>query len=157
MEYGGFASLHEAAWNYQNNQVAAFNHLEDARMSYEKGLRKPGSVLVHTLHQGLRVPWAWQGHWAILALECLTVADELGQYHHWYKRANLWKPGIEKTRWKDLASTPMEDHWSSYISGVGSSGQPQAAILRASTGTWTVFRPCRPVDPESQGQNYRLQ
>ena len=39
VEYGGFASLHEAAWNYWNNWVAPFNHSEDARMSYEKGLQ----------------------------------------------------------------------------------------------------------------------
>ena len=38
VEYGGFAALHEAVWNYRNNRVATFNHSEDARMSYEKGL-----------------------------------------------------------------------------------------------------------------------
>ena len=39
LEYGGFGQLHDAAWNYQNNHVAAFTHSEDAHMSYEKALR----------------------------------------------------------------------------------------------------------------------
>ena len=50
VEYGGFGLLHEAAWNYRNNRVAAFNHSEDARMSYEKGVAEPGSFPVCTLH-----------------------------------------------------------------------------------------------------------
>ena len=125
VEYGGFASLHEAAWNYRNNQVAAFNHSEDARMSYEKGLQNLIVFLFAHYIEAFECHGARQGHRAILALECLTVADALGRYHHWYKRANLWKPGINKTRWKDLASAPMEDHRSSYISGLAALGSPK--------------------------------
>ena len=65
---------------------------------------------------------ALQGHRAILALECLTVANELGRYHHWYNREDLWKPGIEKTCWKDLSSVPQEDHQSSYTSRLAALG-----------------------------------
>ena len=62
---------------------------------------------------------------AILVLECLMVADELGRYHYWYKRANLQKPGIKKTHWKDLPSAPQENHRSSYISGLAALGSPK--------------------------------
>ena len=78
VEYSGFASLHEAAWNYQNNRVAAFNHSEDARMSYEKGLWNLVVFLFAHYIEAFECHGARQGHQAILALECLTVADELG-------------------------------------------------------------------------------
>ena len=120
VEYGGFGSLHQAAWNYRNNRVATFNHSEDARMSYEKVLQNLVVFLSCITSRPLR-----QGHGAILALECLMVADELGWYHCWYKRADLQKPGIEKTHWKDLPSTPQEDHQSSYISGLAALGSPK--------------------------------
>ena len=125
VEYGGFASLHKAAWNYWNNWVDAFNHSEDAHMSYEKGLQNLVVFLFAHYIEAFECHGAQQGHWASLVLECLMVADELGQYHHWYKRADLRKPGIEKTPWKDLPSAPMEDHRSSYISGLAALGSPK--------------------------------
>ena len=125
VEYGGFASLHEAAWNYRNNWVAAFNHSEDAHMSYEKELWNLIVFLFAHYIKAFKCHGVWQGHRTILVLECLMVADELGQYHCWYKRADLQKPRIEKTRWKDLASAPMEDHRSSYISGLAALGSPK--------------------------------
>ena len=78
VEYGGFGSLHEAVWNYQNNRVATFNHSEDARMSYEKGLRNLVVFLFAHYIEAFKCHGARQDHRAILALECLTVADELG-------------------------------------------------------------------------------
>ena len=117
--------MHEAAWNYQNNQLAAFNHSEDARMSYEKALRNLVVFLFPHYIEAFKCHRAWQGHWTILVLECLTVADELGWYHRWYKRADLRKPWIEKTCWKDLSSVPQEDHQSSYVSGLAALGSPK--------------------------------
>ena len=77
MEYGGFASLHEAAWNYRNNWVAPFNYSEDAHMSYEKGLQNLVVFLFAHYIEAFKCHGARKGHWAILALECLMVADEL--------------------------------------------------------------------------------
>ena len=125
VENGGFASLHEAAWNYWNNRVAAFNHLEDARMSYDKWLRNLVVFLFAHYIKAFECHGAQQGHRAILVLQCLMVADKLGRYHRWYKRADLRKHGIEKTHWKDLPSAPMEDHWSSYISRLAALGSPK--------------------------------
>ena len=127
LDYGGFGQLHQAAWNYRNNQVAAFARLEDNRMSYEKALQ---NLIVFLFAHYIECHGAWQGHRAILALECLTVANELGCYHRWYKRADLWKPGIEKTRWKDLPSVPQEDHQSSYASGLAALGSPKQPSYR---------------------------
>ena len=125
VEYGGFGLLHKAVWNYWDNRVAAFNHSEDACMFYEKGLRNLVVLLFAHYIEAFECHGAQQGHQAILVLECLMVADELGRYHRWYKRANLRKPRIEKTRWKDLPSAPMEDHRSSYISGLAALGSPK--------------------------------
>ena len=117
--------MHQAAWNYQNNWVAAFTRSEDTRMSYEKVLWNLIVFLFAHYIEAFECHGARQGHRAILVLECLTVADELGCYHRWYKRADLRKPGIEKTRWKDLPSVPQEDHWSSYASGLAALGSPK--------------------------------
>ena len=125
LDYGGFGQLHQAAWNYQNNRVAAFARSEDNRMSYEKALWNLIVFLFAHYIEAFECHCARQGHQAILALECLTVADELGRYHHWYKRADLRKPGIEKTWWKDLPSVPQEDHQSSYASGLAALGSPK--------------------------------
>ena len=112
--------------------MAAFNHSKDACMSYEKGLQNLVVFLFAHYIEAFECHGAWQGHWAILVLECLTVTDELGGYHRWYKRADLWKPGIEKTHWKDLASAPMEDHRSSYISRLAALGSPKQPSYRHS-------------------------
>ena len=127
LEYGGFGQLHQAAWNYRNNRVAAFARSEDTHMSYEKALQNLIVFLFAHYIEAFECHGTWQGHRAILALECLTVADELECYHHWYKRADLRKPGIKKTRWKDLPSMPQEDHQSSYSSGLAALGSPKQA------------------------------
>ena len=125
LEYGGFGQLHQAAWNYRNNWVAAFARSEDTHMSYEKALRNLIVFLFAHYIEAFECHGARQGHRAILALERLTVADELGRYHHWYKRADLQKPGIKKMLWKDLPSVPQEDHWPSYASGLAVLGSPK--------------------------------
>ena len=94
-------------------------------MSYEKVLRNLIVFLFAHYIEAFECHGAWQGHRAILALECLTVANELGRYHCWYKRADLWKPGIEKTCWKDLPSVPQEDQQSSYASRLAALGSPK--------------------------------
>ena len=125
LEYGGFGQLHQAMWNYHNNWVAAFTRSEDTCMSYEKALWNLIVFLFAHYIKAFECHGARQGHQAILALECLTVANELGCYHCWYKRADLRKPGIEKMRCKDLPSVPQEDHWSSYASRLAALGSPK--------------------------------
>ena len=75
LEYGGFGQLNQAVWNYQNNRVAAFARSEDTRMSYEKALRNLTVFLFAHYIKAFECHGARQGHRAILALECLTVAD----------------------------------------------------------------------------------
>ena len=67
--------MQEAMWNYWNNRVAAFNHSEDACMSYEKALQNLVVFLFAHYSEAFKCHGARQGHRAILALECLTVAD----------------------------------------------------------------------------------
>ena len=68
---------------------------------------------------------AWKDHQATLALECLTVAHELGRFHQWYKRADLRKPGVMKTRWKELPQKPQDDCRNSYNSVLAALGSPK--------------------------------
>ena len=128
LEYGGFRQLHQTVWNYRNNRVADFARSEDTRMSYEKALQNLIVFLFAHYIEAFECHDTQQGHRAILVLECLTVADELGCYHCWYKRADLQKPGIEKTHWKDLPSVPQEDHRSSYASGLAALGSPKQPL-----------------------------
>ena len=81
-----------------------------------------------------------------MELDCFYVwtlhrftVDELGQYHCWYKQAELSKPGIKKTRWKDLPSDPQDDSWSSYTSATSHTGQPKITILWPSEAAQPVF------------------
>ena len=67
---------------------------------------------------------AQKGHRAILALECLTVADELGRFHRWYKRADLRKPGVMRTWWKELPQKLQDDCCNSYNSALAALGSP---------------------------------
>ena len=67
---------------------------------------------------------AQKGHRAILALECLTVADELGRFHRWYKRADLRKPGVMRTWWKELPQKLQDDCRNSYNSALAALGSP---------------------------------
>ena len=101
---------------------------------------------------------ARKGHWAILALECFTVADELGQYHHLYKRADLSKPGIKETQWKDLPSDPQDDSRLSYTSALATLGSLKLPSFWLPKAARPVFRPRVPpksedwvLNPESTG------
>ena len=58
--------------------MAAFSHSEDAHMSYEKALQNLVVFLFAHYIEAFECHGAWQGHRAILALECLMVANELG-------------------------------------------------------------------------------
>ena len=125
LEYGGVRQLHDAVWNYRNNRVTALNHREDTRMSYKKALWNLVVFIFAHYIESFECHGARQDHRAILALKCLTVADELGRYHRWYKQADLRKPGIEKTHWKDLLSEPQEDCRSSYTLALATLGSPK--------------------------------
>ena len=125
VEYGGVRQLHDTAWNYQNNRAKVFSNRDDARMSYEKALRNLIVFMFGHYMHSFECHEAQKGHWTILALECFTVTDELGRYHQWYKRADLWKPRVRKLRWKDLLHDPQDDSHSSYNSALATMGSPK--------------------------------
>ena len=124
LEYGSVRQLHEAAWNYWNNQAKVFGTGPDVRMSYEKALRNLIVFMFSYYIDAFECHGAWKGHQAILALECFTVADQLGRFHCWYKRADLQKLGVMKTRWKELPHEPQDDCLSSYNSTLAAMGSP---------------------------------
>ena len=53
------------------------------------------------------------------------VADKLGRYHWWYKWADLQKPGIRETQWKELPSDPQDDSQLSYTMALAMLGSPK--------------------------------
>ena len=127
VEYSSLQRLHEAAWNYQNNRAKVFSTGKDTRMSYEKALRNLIVFMFGYYIDGFESYGAWKGHQAILALKCLTITDELGRFHRWYKRADLRKPGVIQTRWKELPHKPQDDCCDSYnlvLAALGSPKQP---------------------------------
>ena len=108
LEYGSVWQLHEAAWNYRNNQAKVFGMGPDVQMSYKKALRNLIVFMFGYYIDAFECHGARKGHRAILALECFTMADQLGRFHCWYKRADLQKPGVMKTQWKKLLHEPQE-------------------------------------------------
>ena len=93
-------------------------------MSYKKALRNLIVFMFGYYIDAFKCHGAQKGHRAILALECFTVADQLGRFHRWYKRADLRKPGVMKTRWKELPHEPQDDCHSSYNSMLAAMGSP---------------------------------
>ena len=122
VEYGSLQRLHEAAWNYQNNQAKVFGTGQDVRMSYDKALRNLIIFMFGYYIDTFESYGAQKGHRAILALECLT--DELGRFHRWYKRADLWKPGVIRTQWKELPQKPQDNCCNSYNLALAALGSP---------------------------------
>ena len=96
----------------------------DVQMSYKKALRNLIVFMFGYYIDAFKCHGPEKGHWAILALECFMVADQLGRFHHWYKRANLRKPRVMKTRWKELPHEPQDDCCSSYNSALAAMGSP---------------------------------
>ena len=124
LEYGSVWRLHEAAWNYRNNRAKVFGTGLDVRMLHEKALRNLIVFMFSYYIDAFECYGAWKGHQAILVLECFMVAGQLGWFHHWYKRADLRKPGVMKTRWKELPHKPQDDCSSSYNSMLAAMGSP---------------------------------
>ena len=63
----------------------------------------------------------------------LTMVDELGRFHRWYKWADLTKPGIMETWWKDLLNNPQDDprlHYTSALAVLGTQKQPSYGHLK---------------------------
>ena len=80
-EYGGVKQLHDATWNYRNNQLSVYGKCEDAQMLYEKALWNLIVFMFGHYIDAFECHGAWKGHRAILALKCFTVVDELGRFH----------------------------------------------------------------------------
>ena len=78
VEYGSLQQLHDAAWNYWNNWAKIFGTGQDVRMSYEKALWNLIIFMFGHYIDAFKCHGAQKGHWAILALKCFTVVDELG-------------------------------------------------------------------------------
>ena len=94
-------------------------------MSYEKALRNLIVFMFGHYIDAFECHGAGKGHQAILALECFTVADEQGRFHHWYKTADLQKPRVMKTQWKELPHEPQDDCCSSYNLALATMGSPK--------------------------------
>ena len=124
VEYGSLQRLHEAAWNYRNNRAKVFGTSQNVRMSYDKALRNLIVFMFGYYIDTFESYGARKGHRAILALECLTVTDELGRFHQWYKRADLQKPGVMRTQWKELPQKLQDDCHNSYNSALAALGSP---------------------------------
>ena len=75
VEYGSLQRLHKVAWNYQNNWAKVFGTGQDVQMSYDKALRNLIVFMFGYYIDTFESYGAQKGHQAILALECLTVAD----------------------------------------------------------------------------------
>ena len=93
-------------------------------MLYDKALRNLIIFMFGYYIDTFESYGAQKGHRTILALECLTVTDELGRFHQWHKRADLWKPGVMRTRWKELPQKPQDDCRNSYNSALAALGSP---------------------------------
>ena len=121
-EYGSLQNLHEAAWNLWNNRAKVFGTGPYVQMLYDKALQNLIAFMFGYYINTFESYGARKGHQAILALECLTVADELVRLHQLYKKADLQKPGFMRTQWKELPQEPQDDCQNSYNSAFAALG-----------------------------------
>ena len=86
-EYGGTRQLHIAAKNYVRNYAYSTGIHQNQWISYERALRNLTVLMFsHFVHQ-LESSGSTEGHWILIAHECLQVAAALSHYHRWQCQA----------------------------------------------------------------------
>ena len=101
-EYGGTCQLHIAAKNYVHNYAYSAGIHQNRRISYKRALRNLTVLMFsHFVHQ-LESSGSTEGHWILIAHECLQVVAALGHYHRWQRWVNLQEISGENADWNKM-------------------------------------------------------
>ena len=86
-EYGRTRQPHFATKNYMRNYVYAAREYQPWRIPYERTLQNLTVLMFSHYINHLENTGALEGHWTLMAHECLTIASALGRFHQWQRRA----------------------------------------------------------------------
>ena len=92
---------------------------------YEKALRNLIVFMFGHYIDCLENHDSWVGHRAILALECMMVANDLGQYQQWYKRLDLDHPERSPPDWRVPETIDKKDAQKQFSSAMSLLGDPK--------------------------------
>ena len=94
-EYSGTRQLHLATKNYVRNYTAG--QPQNRWITYKQALRNLIVLIFSHYINHIENTRFLEGHWMLMAHECLMVVATLGRFHHWQRQA---KPaGRDKPDW----------------------------------------------------------
>ena len=124
-EYGGTCQLHIATKNYVCNYAYSAGIHQNRRISYKRALRNLTVLMFsHFVHQ-LESSGSTEGHWILIAHECLQVVAALGRYHRWQRWVNLQEISGENADWNKMPMIAKGDFWFKYSSALTLLGNAQ--------------------------------
>ena len=124
-EYGGTRQLHITAKNYIHNYAYSAGIQQNRRISYERALRNLTVLMFsHFVHQ-LESSRSTEGHWILIAHECLQVVAALSHYHCWQCRVNLQEISSKNADWNKTPTITKGDFWLKYSSALTLLGNTQ--------------------------------
>ena len=86
-EYGSTRQLHLATKIYVCNYTA--RQPQNQRITYERALRNLTVLMFSHYINHIENTGSLEGHWTLMAHECLTVAATLGHFHCWQRWVEL--------------------------------------------------------------------
>ena len=90
-EYGGTWQLHLAAKNYMHNYTTGLH--QNQQITYKRALWNLMVLMFLHYINHLESTGALEGHWTLIAHECLMVAVALGCFHQWQRWVELERLG----------------------------------------------------------------
>ena len=123
-EYRGTRQLHVVAKNYMCNYSLSTRIHQNQRIPYERALRNLTVLMFsHYVHQ-LESSGSLEGHWTLMAHECLQVAAALVRYHRWQCQVSHQEKS-ENADWNKVPAVAKDDFQHKYSSALTLLGNAQ--------------------------------
>ena len=104
-KYGGTRQLHLATKNYVCNYTTG--QPQNWRITYERALQNLMVLMFSHYINHIENTGSLEGHWTLMAHECLMVAATLGCFHHWQRRVE--PAGRDKPDWMKVPTISVGD------------------------------------------------
>ena len=128
-EYGGTQQLHLATKNYVCNYTSG--QPQNWWITYEQALRNLTVLMFSHYINHIENTGSLEGHWTLMAHECLMVAATLGRFHHWQRWVEL--AGRDKPDWMKVPTISVGDFrykYSPMLDLLGNAQHPTYAHLK---------------------------
>ena len=129
-EYGSTQQLHFATKNYVHNYTAG--QPQNRQITYEQALRNLTVLMFSHYINHIENTGSLEGHWTLMAHECLMVVATLGRFHRWQRRVE--PEGRDKPDWMKVPTVSAGDFRYKYSPALDLLGnaQPQPTLIQSS-------------------------